>query len=98
MAPGEMDIRAGSPSPTRTATSTTAAANASAAGGRCVARARPLRDPPCSHKTIATLEKKMKDQKIELPPRQSIAEAPGSTDKAPCSGAPTSEACTDGAP
>src|SRR5262249_17789507 len=48
--------------------------------------------------TIATLEKKMKDQKIELPPRQGVAQAPASTDEAPCSGAPTAAACTDGAP
>jgi hypothetical protein len=51
-----------------------------------------------TQKTIATLEKKMEDQKIELPPRQGVAQAPGSSDKAPCSGAPTADACTDGAP
>jgi hypothetical protein len=49
-------------------------------------------------KTIATLEKMMKDQKIELPPRQGVAQAPGSTDEAPCSSAPAAEACTDGEP
>ena len=31
-----------------------------------------------TQKTIATLEKRMKDQKIELPPRQGVAQAPGS--------------------
>ena len=36
-----------------------------------------------TQKTIATLEKRMKDQKIELPPRQGVAQAPGSTDEAP---------------
>jgi hypothetical protein len=51
-----------------------------------------------TQKTIATLEKRMKDQKIELPPRQDVAQSPGSTNQAPCSGAPTAEACTDGAP
>lgn len=51
-----------------------------------------------TQKTIATLEKMMKDQKIELPPRPDVAQAPGSTNQAPCSGAPTAEACTDGAP
>jgi hypothetical protein len=35
-----------------------------------------------TQKTIATLEKRMKDQKIELPPRQGVAQAPGSTDEA----------------
>jgi hypothetical protein len=34
-----------------------------------------------TQKTIATLEKMMKNQKIELPPRQGIAQAPGSTDE-----------------
>jgi hypothetical protein len=34
-----------------------------------------------TQKTIATLEKRMKDQKIELPPRQGVAQAPGSTDE-----------------
>ena len=51
-----------------------------------------------TQKTIATLEKMMKDQKIELPPRHDVAQVPGSTNQAPCSGAPTAEACTDGAP
>jgi hypothetical protein len=32
-----------------------------------------------TQKTIATLEKMMKDQKIELPPRQGVAQSPGST-------------------
>jgi hypothetical protein len=49
-----------------------------------------------TQKTIATLEKRMKDQKIELPPRHGVAQSPGST--APCSGAPTADACADGAP
>jgi hypothetical protein len=31
-------------------------------------------------KTIATLEKMMKNQRIELPPRHGLAQAPGSTD------------------
>jgi len=51
-----------------------------------------------TQKTIATLEKKMKAQKIELPPRQGVAQSPGPTDVAPCSGAPTAEACTDAEP
>jgi hypothetical protein len=34
-----------------------------------------------TQKTIATLEKRMKGQKIELPPRQGVAQAPGSTDE-----------------
>ena len=34
-----------------------------------------------TQKTIATLEKRMKDQKIELPPRQGVAQAPGSPDE-----------------
>ena len=34
-----------------------------------------------TQKTIATLEKRMKDEKIELPPRQGVAQAPGSTDE-----------------
>jgi hypothetical protein len=33
-------------------------------------------------KTIATLEKMMKNQRIELPPRHGLAQAPGSTDGA----------------
>src|SRR5882724_1175220 len=33
-----------------------------------------------TQKTIATLEKRMKEQKIELPPRQGVAQAPGSRD------------------
>ena len=32
-------------------------------------------------KTIATLEKMMKNQKIELPPRQGVAQSPGSTNE-----------------
>ena len=32
--------------------------------------------------TIATLEKKMKDQKFELPPREGVAQRPGSTGNA----------------
>src|SRR5262249_24253974 len=51
-----------------------------------------------TQKTIATLEQRMKDQKIELPPRQGLAQAPASHAQVPCSDAPTSEACTDGAP
>jgi hypothetical protein len=34
-----------------------------------------------TQKTIATLEKGMKDQKIELPPRQGVAQVPGLTDE-----------------
>jgi hypothetical protein len=34
-----------------------------------------------TQKTIATLEKRMKDQKIELPPRQGVAQVPGLTDR-----------------
>jgi hypothetical protein len=34
-----------------------------------------------TQKTIATLEKMMKDQKIELPPRQGVAQSPGSTNE-----------------
>jgi hypothetical protein len=51
-----------------------------------------------TQKTIVTLEKMMKDQKIELPPRQGVAQSPEPTSEAPCGGAPTSEACTDAAP
>jgi|SRR5580704_11739498 hypothetical protein len=51
-----------------------------------------------TQKTIATLEKRMKDQKIELPPRHDLAQSPDSNNQAPCSGAPTAEACTDAAP
>jgi hypothetical protein len=47
-------------------------------------------------RTIASLEKKMKDLKIELPPREGVAQAPGSTEE-PCRG-PTAVACTDGVP
>jgi hypothetical protein len=32
-----------------------------------------------TQKTIATLEKMLKDQKIELPPHQGVAQPPGST-------------------
>ena len=32
--------------------------------------------------TIATLERKMKDQKFELPPREGVAQRPGSTGNA----------------
>jgi hypothetical protein len=35
-----------------------------------------------TQKTIATLEKMMKNQKIELPPRHGVAQAPGSTNEA----------------
>jgi len=35
-----------------------------------------------TQKTIATLEKMMKNQRIELPPRHGLAQAPGSTDDA----------------
>ena len=51
-----------------------------------------------TQKTIAKLEKRMKDQKIELPPRHDLAQSPDSNNQAPCSGAPTAEACTDAAP
>ncbi|SRR6266550_7838283 len=32
-----------------------------------------------TQQTIATLERKMKDQKIELPPHEGVAQPPGST-------------------
>jgi len=47
-----------------------------------------------TQKTIATLEKRMKDQKIELPPR-GIARAPASIDGTPCRGEPSATSCAD---
>ena len=47
-----------------------------------------------TQKTIATLEKMLKDQKIELPPR-GIARAPASIDGTPCRGEPSATSCAD---
>jgi hypothetical protein len=47
-----------------------------------------------TQKTIATLEKMMKDQKIALPPR-GIARAPASIDGTPCRGEPSATSCAD---
>ena len=50
-----------------------------------------------TQKTIATLERMLKDQKIELPPR-GIAQAPASIDETPCTGEPTATSCSDYGP
>jgi hypothetical protein len=47
-----------------------------------------------TQKTIATLERMLKDQKIELPPR-GIARAPAAIDGTPCRGEPTETSCSD---
>jgi hypothetical protein len=46
---------------------------------------------------IPVLEKKLSGKKIALPPRQGIAQAPGSTGETPCS-AGTTSACPEAAP
>lgn len=47
-----------------------------------------------TQKTIATLERMLKDQKIELPPR-GIARAPAQIGDTPCRGEPTTTSCSD---
>lgn len=44
--------------------------------------------------SIATLEKMLKDQKIELPPR-GIKRAPAQLSATPCRGEPTATSCAD---
>jgi hypothetical protein len=50
-----------------------------------------------TQKTIATLERMLKDQKIELPPR-GVARAPALIDGTPCRGEPTATSCSDYGP